>query len=495
MIPVIYPQNSSIELPNGMSVRSLIEQVSKNTLDIYNHYQVERVLADFGIKVIGQVETAAELPSEYNGEYGDAYAVGAAAPFSFYIWTRANDVSTTPYWLNIGPLAIVGPQGPAGEGIQGPPGESSQWYYTDSIAYLAGVGKNNDMALTSDGYVYRNTKNKWIRTISIIGPTGEPGPRGEKGSSIVGPRGPQGPAGSPAPIFQVEGVLSSVDQLPDPSSVPRNTAYLIYTGNYYEVYFVTKDSSGQIVWRTVPFSDGISSIIEDNNGQTLARVNWDDKISYPNGGDDAYYVPVISKSGYWSTTGSILLKQPNEEAVQQGGLAFYSNNGHIVCDALPTEYNHLANKEYVDSKIAPNTYEVILTYTDNLEDTNWGTLFARNLTIILNLPYNPTNLLQASGLAPGKTTFNSIYTLLANTLDIDGNVAKVPVSGYVYNNSTRYYPTTATTGSTSGLLSINIDAVAEARDNSGNPYATALKLPNTEQYNKNKIWNYTVRAY
>ena len=53
MIPVIYPQNSSIELPNGMSVRSLIEQVSKNTLDIYNHYQVERVLADFGIKVKG----------------------------------------------------------------------------------------------------------------------------------------------------------------------------------------------------------------------------------------------------------------------------------------------------------------------------------------------------------------------------------------------------------------------------------------------------------
>ena len=109
MIPVIYPQNQYVELPNGMTVRGLIEQVQKNTLDIYNHYQVERVLADFGIRVIGQLETKNELPEDFTGEYGDAFAVGAEAPFDFYVWTRANAVSPTDYWLDIGPLAIVGP--------------------------------------------------------------------------------------------------------------------------------------------------------------------------------------------------------------------------------------------------------------------------------------------------------------------------------------------------------------------------------------------------
>lgn len=171
MIPVIYPQNEYLTLPNGMNVRSLIEQVQKNTLDIYNHYQVERVLAEFGIKVVGQVETSAELPQGYQGEFGDAYAVGVEAPFNFYIWTRANAVSQSNYWLNVGPLAIVGPQGPAGPaGEKGEPGQANRWYYTSDIKFLAGVGNNNDMALADDGYVYRCFDGAWSRTFSIVGP-------------------------------------------------------------------------------------------------------------------------------------------------------------------------------------------------------------------------------------------------------------------------------------------------------------------------------------
>ena len=98
---------------NGKELRNLEEQVLKNKEDIAAHYNIDRVLANFGIRVIGQVASAEELPdpATFTGEYGDAYAVGAAEPYNFYIWTRAdvNSGHPTDYWFDVGRLAIVGP--------------------------------------------------------------------------------------------------------------------------------------------------------------------------------------------------------------------------------------------------------------------------------------------------------------------------------------------------------------------------------------------------
>ena len=71
--------------------RNLQEQVLKNMRDIQNVMQGTTVLAEFGIKVIGQVDTAEELPdpATYEGEYGDAYVVGTEEPYEYYIFTRA----------------------------------------------------------------------------------------------------------------------------------------------------------------------------------------------------------------------------------------------------------------------------------------------------------------------------------------------------------------------------------------------------------------------
>ena len=78
-----------------ITLRNLQEQVQKNKEDIANHYAIDRVLANLGIAVVGQVETAAELPDPltYTGNYGDAYAVGSendvaagTAGFEFYIY-------------------------------------------------------------------------------------------------------------------------------------------------------------------------------------------------------------------------------------------------------------------------------------------------------------------------------------------------------------------------------------------------------------------------
>ena len=68
--------------------RNLEEQVQKNKEDIEMHYKRDRVLADFGIKIIGALATWPDPPPAAPENYGDAYAVGTQAPYFFYIWTR-----------------------------------------------------------------------------------------------------------------------------------------------------------------------------------------------------------------------------------------------------------------------------------------------------------------------------------------------------------------------------------------------------------------------
>ena len=64
----------SIKLNDGTTLRNLEEQVQYLT----NYHDVNQGLAQWGIRVVGQVDTASELPdpSTYDGEYGDAIAVG-----------------------------------------------------------------------------------------------------------------------------------------------------------------------------------------------------------------------------------------------------------------------------------------------------------------------------------------------------------------------------------------------------------------------------------
>lgn len=216
--------------------RNLEEQVLKNKEDIANHYNMDRVLADFGIRIIGTLEDADELKDVPTpGQYGDAYAVGTEAPYDFYIWTRADANSGHPedYWLSIGKLAIAGPQGPQGRpGDTGAAGQrGSLWIArsgapTDANSYLIGDQYLN----TASGNIYTiqetSNGNVWVINGSIRGPRGisiegPQGPRGEEG-----PQGPQGPQGVGAAIVQLVGIITNVDQLPDPESILPSNAYL-----------------------------------------------------------------------------------------------------------------------------------------------------------------------------------------------------------------------------------------------------------------------------
>ena len=91
----------------------------KNKQDIAYHYEVDRTLANFGIKVVGVLVNFEDLPGstseyplplapDYTGEFGDAYAVGQPGDYTYYIYTRANpDLGYTEnFWLDAGKLAI-----------------------------------------------------------------------------------------------------------------------------------------------------------------------------------------------------------------------------------------------------------------------------------------------------------------------------------------------------------------------------------------------------
>lgn len=144
-------------------IRNLQEQVEKNMDDILAIQEGSYVLDEFGIKVVGQVDTEEELPTveEYkedheDWEYGDAFAIGTEAPYTLKILTRANDDHPSDYWFEIGQFPMPGPKGDKGDkgdkgekglkgdkgdtGEQGPQGPQGPAGRDGAIQYTAGDG-------------------------------------------------------------------------------------------------------------------------------------------------------------------------------------------------------------------------------------------------------------------------------------------------------------------------------------------------------------------
>lgn len=236
---------------DGKEYRNLEEQVRKNQEDIKYILEEQGVLNEFGIKVVGQIADASQLPSQYTGEFGDAFAVGTTTPYTLYIWTRAFSGQTQPFWFNIGmfplPSTVPGPQGATGP--QGPTGQrGSIWATGNTLPAVVNYLVNDKFLNTANGDVYtlqynQSTNNKeWVRTGNIrgtqgiqglTGATGATGPQGE-----TGPQGPQGPKGG---IAEIAGVLTSTDQLPAPGSVIPSTAYIITQNGVNNLYIIVDD--------------------------------------------------------------------------------------------------------------------------------------------------------------------------------------------------------------------------------------------------------------
>lgn len=259
--------------------RNLQEQVYKNAQDILNFKYGEGVLNQFGIKVIDQVNSIADLPTvqnyiqsqealgrELDELYGDAIAVGATTPYTLYIFTRAFSGIEEPEWFSIGQFPVAGPQGQ--QGIQGPVGpqgtRGSTWTILPNDPTTTSGYQNGDSFLNSaTGDVYFFNGNSWIRQGNIRGQQGIQGIQG-----IQGPTGPQGPIGLTGPAgpagqsFQVAGILSNTNQLPTPSESIRNQAYLVGDEtNGFDLYIITGYGSS-LLW----FNAGSVTSIEGPQG-------------------------------------------------------------------------------------------------------------------------------------------------------------------------------------------------------------------------------------
>lgn len=284
---------------NGKEFRNLEEQVQKNKEDIAAHYAVDRVLADFGIKIIGQVSTAAQLPDPetYEGDYGNAYAVGTEAPYSFYIWTRGNEnTGGEDYWFDIGELAIVGPQGPEGaEGPEGPQGlRGSRWFSGtgqptstsgyEAYDYYINVETGNIWHLheVSDGLQWRMEGN-------IKGPQGPQGSRGPQGTQgPKGDRGPEGDRGPAGPIVTFLGIVENVNQLPEITEyTPSNGAYVLNDGTNKSIYISTYVAGSGRQWQNYGAFDTGTLVIR--GVVPLDTINILDYVPKPDGSTTSDY--------------------------------------------------------------------------------------------------------------------------------------------------------------------------------------------------------------
>ena len=110
--------------------RNIQEQVLENMQNIANIKEGTAVLSEFGIKVVGEVDSLQDLSSvaDYklaheDWAYGDAFAIGTQPPYKLVILTRANDEITADHWFDIGDFPMPGPKGDTGaQGETGPQG-------------------------------------------------------------------------------------------------------------------------------------------------------------------------------------------------------------------------------------------------------------------------------------------------------------------------------------------------------------------------------------
>ena len=195
-------------------------QIEKNRQDIEAIINDAVAFNYIGMKVVGQVNTADELPKKADYEvwpydYGDAFAVGTTDPYNYYLWTRAFGPYLSDHWFNIGifpgPSTVPGPKGDTGE--TGPAPNLTIGTVTSTLS---------QPQVTIEGTSPNYTLNFKLQK----GDKGDPGTNGRNGVD-----GKNGKDGTNAIIYTVKGAVDTVSQLPVATSVSTDTAYLVKDGS------------------------------------------------------------------------------------------------------------------------------------------------------------------------------------------------------------------------------------------------------------------------
>lgn len=342
---------------DNKTLRNLEEQVLENKEQIALHWNVDRVLADFGIKVLGRLdskEVLDEVPTE-DLQYGDAYLIGTVEPYDVWIWTRAdvNAGQPEPYWLDIGHIAIEGPTGPQGpKGEQGKDGMSTHWFIRSSLpgASVPTYNLGDIVLLNTNGTVYQLTESSngrmWALSGSIRGPQGIQGIQGPQGEQ--GPQGPQGPIGDKGDVggfINIWGILGNVEQLPLPATLDNLTvAYLIGAAAPYDLYIQVGESSDTATWtNTGPFN---AATLVTVNGSYQNIWNADTKLDRYTNVTEYNQVYVKAADGSEGTIN--VTKKPIADSVVQR-----QSDGNIYVAFEPVEEIDATSKYYVDTNFTP----------------------------------------------------------------------------------------------------------------------------------------------
>lgn len=333
---------------NVADKRGAVEQILENKENILKHFKRDEVLADFGIRIIGQLETVDELylvPQE-GLQYGDAYAVGAQSPFTYYIWTRANNLSPSDYWFDFGEIAIAGPQGPKGDrGEKGATGQSTRWYLMSDAAwsYDATGKKPGDMVLLyPSGNVHMMGDSGYFTAVgNIRGPVGPKGDKGLKGDTgPQGPQGPQGPTGDVGGFINIGGVVHSEYELPDPEVIQNLTvAFLVGAAEPYELYIQVGSTSATAEWMNMGFMNVATYITV--NGQFQNTWDADTKLDKVSTRSNNNMVYVKSMNGSQIMTAAT--SSPAAWAIPT-----YDGEGNLKTEA-PVEFKDCVNLEYFNA--------------------------------------------------------------------------------------------------------------------------------------------------
>ena len=277
--------------------RNLQEQVLKNMADIQDIHEGVTVLGEFGIKVVGQVDNSSDLPdpTEYDGEYGDAYVVGEETPYDYYIFTRPFEDETDPQWFNLGQFPAPGPQGEKGD--KGDTGKTPVIVMQGPHTTTLSPGQQAYTSVIVGGSVDYPTYR-----FDFAIPQGAQGIQGVQGAQ--GPEGPQGPQGIQGQkgdtgyLYTIIGQVSNASNLPLPGQLPRSSAYLVGAHEPYDVYIIIGQDTYDLEWlnigpiATVVPTTYIASSVEASSGtldsSTLAAIKNETGVHYLKVGSDLY---------------------------------------------------------------------------------------------------------------------------------------------------------------------------------------------------------------
>lgn len=323
---------------NDKVYRNLQEQVLKNQEDLERYVATTLTLNNMGIRVLGIVSNSAKLPASAT-QFGDAYLVGTEAPYNLYIWTRL-EAQDSARFVSVGqfpaPSNIPGKTGP--QGPQGDTGVGIANIYVDSSGYMK-IIYTDDRPDSEFG--------------SLKGPQGVMGPKGHKGDKgDTGPQGPRGLDGENAFAVTIIDTLTSIDQLPSPSIVGRNDAYVVKSNNQSDLYGLVSEN-GTLKWAnfgTIAVQSGYATPADVQAVQNTVPTN----------------LAIDAKKLVLARNGIVL---PNQDNLKLSSINDYNLIGK---DALPLyvakfDGNKILTAEEPDLDIAAKVkyhYRPLLSYID-----------------------------------------------------------------------------------------------------------------------------------